>query len=93
MNGHRMKASDAPTSRMISISSARDVTASRIVFTMMKSTVSPTRTRTTIPAVRMTVVTVMTRSTSCCDLLDPVDPRRRLEQRDDRREVACGSTR
>ena len=43
MNGQRMNASDAPTSRMISISSARATTASRIVLTMMNSTMTPTR--------------------------------------------------
>ena len=40
-NGQRMNASDAPTSRMISISSARATTASRIVLTMMNSTITP----------------------------------------------------
>ena len=39
-NGQRMNASDAPTRRMISISSARATTASRIVFTMMNSTMN-----------------------------------------------------
>ena len=37
-----MNASDAPTSRMISISSDRATTASRIVLTMMNSTITPT---------------------------------------------------
>ena len=40
-NGQRMNASDAPTRRMISISSARATTASRIVLTMMNSTITP----------------------------------------------------
>ena len=65
MNGQRMNASDAPTRRMISISSRRATTASRIVFTMMKSTTNPTRTRTTTPPVRRTFVTEVRRSTSC----------------------------
>ena len=42
MNGQRMKASEAPTRRMISISSARAMTAMRMVLTTMKRTVSPT---------------------------------------------------
>ena len=40
MNGQRMNASEAPTRRMISISSARATTASRIVLTMMNRTIS-----------------------------------------------------
>ncbi len=59
-----MNASDAPTRRMISISSARATTASRIVLTMMNSTIRPTITTRATPAVRTTVVTVSTRSTS-----------------------------
>ena len=41
-NGQRMNASDAPTRRMISISSARAKTARRIVLTMMNSAMTPT---------------------------------------------------
>ena len=48
-NGQRMNASDAPTSRMISISSARATTASRIVFTMMNSTMNAITSRMTVP--------------------------------------------
>ena len=59
-----MNASDAPTRRMISISSARATTASRIVFTMMNSTITPTIARIATPADRTTLVTVVTRSTS-----------------------------
>ena len=66
MNGQRMNASDAPTSRMISISSARAKTASRIVLTMMNSAMTPTTRRRTVPAVRRMFVTVRTRSTSSC---------------------------
>ena len=66
-----MNASDAPTSRMISISSARATTASRIVLTMMNSTISPTIPIITIPAVRTNVVTVSTRSTSALMLSTP----------------------
>ena len=58
-----MNASDAPTRRMISISSARATTASRIVFTMMNSTITPTIATIATPAVRTTPVTVTTRST------------------------------
>ena len=43
-NGQRMNASDAPTRRMISISSARATTARRIVLTMMNSAMMPTTT-------------------------------------------------
>ena len=49
---------------MISISSARATTASRIVFTMMNSTISPTIATIPTPAVRTKDVTVTTRSTS-----------------------------
>ena len=61
-NGQRMNASDAPTSRMISISSARATTARRIVLTMMNSTMSPTTVTMATPAVRTKSVTVRTRS-------------------------------
>ena len=63
-NGQRMNASDAPTSRMISISSARATTASRIVLTMMNSTIRPTIPTIATPAVRTKSVTVSTRFTS-----------------------------
>ena len=62
-NGQRMNASDAPTSRMISISSARATTARRIVFTMMNRAMTPTTTSRTVPAVRRMFVTVRTRWT------------------------------
>ena len=67
-NGQRMNASDAPTRRMISISSARATTASRIVLTMMNSTISPTMPTMATPAVRTTLVTVSTRWTSASDV-------------------------
>ena len=57
-NGQRMKASEAPTRRMISISSPRATTARRMVFTMMKSAMIPTTISTTVPAVRRMSVTV-----------------------------------
>ena len=51
-NGQRMNASEAPTRRMISISSARAKTARRIVLTMMNRAMTPTTRRRTVPAVR-----------------------------------------
>ncbi len=62
-NGQRMNASEAPTSRMISISSARATTARRIVLMMMNSTIAPMTARMTTPAVRSRSVTVITRFT------------------------------
>jgi hypothetical protein len=62
-NGQRMNASDAPTRRMTSISSARARTARRMVLMMMNKAITPTITRTTVPAVRRMLVTVRTRST------------------------------
>ena len=74
-NGQRMNASDAPTSRMISISSARAKTASRIVLTMMNSAMTPTTSSTTVPAVRRMSVTVSTRVDEVLDVDDVADDR------------------
>jgi hypothetical protein len=64
MNGQRMNASLAPTNRMISISLLREKTAIRIVFTIMNTTVRPTRSMADRPARRTTFVTP--RSFSYC---------------------------
>ena len=74
-NGQRMNASDAPTRRMTSISSARARTASRIVLMMMNRAMIPTMTSTTVPAVRRMLVTVSTRSTRSSMLIDVADAR------------------
>ena len=89
-NGQRMKASEAPTSRMISISSARATTASRMVLTMMNSAMTPTMSSTTVPAVRRMFVTVRTRSTSFCCSLTDVDDRLVAEHRHDGPEDRAG---
>ncbi len=89
MNGQRMNASEAPTRRMISISSRRATTASRIVFTMMNSTTTPTSRRTTRPPVRRTLVTEVSRSTSCWTSTTlSTTSGCRLQQVDDRLVVA-----
>ena len=66
MNGQRMKLSDAPTRRMISISFARLYTAIRIVLMIMNSTVSPTSPTTTIPTVRIVLMIPSSVSYSAC---------------------------
>ena len=52
------EASEAPTSRMISISSARDISAMRMVLTTISSTVRPTTASTPNPTVRSVAVTL-----------------------------------
>ena len=57
MNGQRMNESEAPTSRMISISPARLKTAMRIVLMIRKRTVSPTSPTIAMPTVRIVLMT------------------------------------
>ena len=83
MNGQRMNASEAPTSRMISISSARATTASRIVLTMMNSTIDADQGEHDEPAGPQQVRDRHDPVDERLDLLHPLDRRVGPEELDD----------